>query len=82
MSELEQIEKKIDNMLAREDMFEERYQKSKIENDTMNKWLAICLVCFVVAMFVGGILGYWSGYEVGVKEVMNKLLYQRLGIFV
>lgn len=85
MAELETIEKKIDNMLAREDMFEERHQKGIVEDKIRREYesaFGIMLVIMIILAFASFALGYYAGDTEATRELTQKLILQRLGIFI
>ena len=78
MTELEEINSKLDNMLAREDTFEERHKQSVEENKTY-MWITAIFVVSII-LFLG--LGYYAGYEAALTEITRKAILTKLGVVV
>jgi len=85
MTTIEDLEKKMDNMLAREDVFEERHKKGVIGDvwrEKYNHMVGYLFLLAVIMLLVGMGVGYFAGHEAAIREITNNAIQLKLGVVI
>ena len=82
MVEIEQLDKKLDDILARDDMYEERYQKRKemFEQSKKNEYILLGIVVVIGALLIGLIIGVQVGYTAAINDITRRAVLTYIGV--
>ena len=82
MVEIEQLDKKLDSVLTRVNMFEERYQKSKetIGQSKKNEYIVFGIFIVICTLLIGFMIGFQAGYMAAINDITRRAVLTSIGV--